>query len=39
MNDTDIEEAIHSAAEYGDGSCKISIRLKREGKIWNYPKV
>ena len=38
-DDTDVEEAIRAAAEFGDGFWKIYSRLRREGKGWNHKKV
>ena len=38
-DDTEVEEAIRSAAEYGDGFWKIFKRLRRDGKSWNHKKV
>lgn len=38
-DDTEVEEAIRTAAQYGDGFWKIFKRLKREGKKWNHKKV
>ena len=38
-DDTEVEEAIRSAAEYGDGFWKIFKRLRRDGKAWNHKKV
>lgn len=38
-DDTEVEEAIRIAAQYGDGFWKIFKRLRREGKNWNHKKV
>jgi putative transposase len=38
-DDTEVEEAIRAAAEFGDGFWKIYSRLRREGKPWNHKKV
>ena len=38
-DDTEVEEAIRAAAEFGDGFWKIYSRLRREGKGWNHKKV
>lgn len=38
-DDTDVEEAIRTAAQYGDGFWKIFTRLRREGRNWNHKKV
>lgn len=38
-DDTEVEEAIRTAAQYGDGFWKIFKRLRREGKNWNHKKV
>ena len=34
-----VEEAIRTAAQYGDGFWKIFKRLRREGKNWSHKKV
>lgn len=38
-DDTEVEEAIRTAAQYGDGFWKIFKRLRREGKNWSHKKV
>ncbi|MCS2232316.1 hypothetical protein NXU85_17930 [Phocaeicola vulgatus] len=38
-DDTEVEEAIRTAAQYGDGFWKIFKRFRREGKNWNHKKV
>ena len=38
-DDTEVEEAIRSAAQYGDGFWKIFKLLRRNGKPWNHKKV
>lgn len=38
-DDIEVEEAIRTAAQYGDGFWKIFKRLRREGKNWNHKKV
>ena len=37
-DDTEGEEAIRTAAQYGDGFWKILKRLRREGRKWNHKK-
>ena len=38
-DDTEVEEAIRAAAEYGDGFEKIFQRLRHDGYTWNHKKV
>ena len=38
-DDTEVEDAIRAAANFGDGFWKIYSRLRREGKTWNHKKV
>lgn len=38
-DDTEVEEAIRTAAQYGDCFWNIFKRLRREGKRWNHKKV
>ena len=38
-DDTEVEEAIRAAAQYGDGFWKIFKVLRRDGKPWNHKKV
>lgn len=38
-DDTEVEEAIRSAAESGDGVEKIYQRLRHDGYPWNHKKV
>lgn len=38
-DDTEVEEAICAAAEYGDGFEKIFQRLRHDGYTWNHKKV
>ncbi|ULB33353.1 hypothetical protein [Proteiniphilum propionicum] len=33
-DDTEVEDAIRAAANFGDGFWKIYSRLRREGKTW-----
>ena len=35
-DDTEVEEAIRAAAEYGDGFEKIFQRLRHDGYTWNH---
>jgi len=38
-DDSEVEQAIREAAEFGDGFWKIFQRLRRDGKPWNHKKV
>ena len=38
-DDTEVEEAIRAAAQYGDGFWKIFKVLRRDGRPWNHKKV
>ena len=38
-DDSEVEQAIREAAEFGDGFWKIFQRLHRDGKRWNHKKV
>ena len=38
-DDTEVEEAIRKAAQYGDGFWKIFEILRSWGKPWNHKKV
>ena len=38
-DDSEVEEAIRSVAEFGDGFIKIYHRLRLAGYIWNHKKV
>lgn len=38
-DDSEVEQAIREAAEFGDGFWKIFQRLRHDGKPWNHKKV
>ena len=38
-DDSEVEQAIREAGEFGDGFWKIFQRLRRDGKTWNHKKV
>ena len=38
-DDSEVEQAIREAVEFGDGFWKIFQRLRCDGKPWNHKKV
>ena len=38
-DDSEVEQAIREAAEFGDGFWKIFQRPRHDGKTWNHKKV